>query len=68
MHANWPDRFFAKIVDTHLSKTGSKGGRVGDAISYVLSARELLDFALPLMRAVADPMAADCLEERTEHL
>lgn len=69
VHANWPDRFFAKIVDTHLSNTGKKGGRIGDAISYVLSARELLDFALPLMKAVAaDPTAADCLEEGTEHL
>ncbi len=67
VHANWPDRFFAKIVDSLLSKTGNKGVRVGDAMSYILSARELLDFALPLMQAVAaDPLAAGCLEERDE--
>lgn len=64
VHANWPDRFFAKIVDSLLAKTGNKGARVGEAMSYIFSARELFDFALPLMKAVAeDPLAADCLEQ-----
>ena len=68
VHAHWPDRFFAKIVDTYLIKTGNMGERVGDAMSYLLSARGLLDFALPLMEAVAaDPHAADYLERRDEH-
>jgi hypothetical protein len=67
VHANWPDRFFAKIVGRLLATTGNKGGRVGDAMSYILGARELLDFALPLMKAVAaDPVAAGCLEKRDE--
>jgi aminoglycoside 3-N-acetyltransferase len=26
VHADWPDRFFARIVDTLISKTGNKGG------------------------------------------
>jgi aminoglycoside 3-N-acetyltransferase len=57
VHANWPDRFFAKIVDSLLTKTGNEGGRVGDAMTYILSARELMDFALPLMEATAaDPL------------
>jgi aminoglycoside 3-N-acetyltransferase len=65
VHANWPDRFFAKIVDELLAQSGNKGGRVGDAMTYILNARELLDFALPLMKAVAeDPGGADSLEER----
>jgi aminoglycoside 3-N-acetyltransferase len=65
VHANWPDRFFAKIVDKLLAQGRNKGGRVGDAMTYILSARELLDFALPLMKAVAeDPRAADSLKER----
>jgi hypothetical protein len=65
VHANWPDRFFAKIVDELLAQSGNKGGRVGDAMTYILNARELLDFALPLIKAVAeDPGAADSLEER----
>ena len=68
VHANWPDRFFAKIVDSLLTKSGNNGSRVGKAMSYVLSARELFDFALPLMKAVAaDPLAAESLRERSEH-
>lgn len=68
VHANWPDRFFAKIVDGLLTKTRNNGARVGSAMTYVLSARELLDFALPVMKAVAaDPLAADSLKERNGH-
>ena len=68
VHPNWPDRFFAKIVDGLLTKTRNNGARVGSAMTYVLSARELLDFALPVMKAVAaDPLAADSLKERNGH-
>jgi aminoglycoside 3-N-acetyltransferase len=64
VHANWPDRFFARIIDSFLNKAGNNGTRVGDAIAYILSARELLDFALPVMKAVAaDPRAAELLKE-----
>ena len=63
-HANWPPRFFALITDTYLATTGNRGARVGDAMCYLLSARGLLDFALPVMRAVAaDARAADGLGE-----
>jgi aminoglycoside 3-N-acetyltransferase len=62
-HTNWPDRFFAKIVDSLLTKTSNHGARVGSAMTYILSARELLEFALRLMKAVAaDPHAADSLQ------
>lgn len=68
VHENWPDRFFAKIVDSLLTKTRNNGARVGKAMTYILSARELLDFALPLMKAVAaDPLAAESLKERSGH-
>jgi aminoglycoside 3-N-acetyltransferase len=61
-HANWPDRFFARIVDTYLARTDNRGGRVGDAASVLLDARGLLEFALPVMEAVAaDAGAADRL-------
>jgi aminoglycoside 3-N-acetyltransferase len=53
VHPNWPDRFFAQIVDAHLAATGNFGGLVGNALSYLLRARELLDSALPAMRAMA---------------
>jgi aminoglycoside 3-N-acetyltransferase len=69
VHANWPPDFFAKIVDAYLTGTGNQGARVGDAMSYVFGARGLLDFALPLMEAVAlDPSAADNLSKRDGHL
>jgi aminoglycoside 3-N-acetyltransferase len=68
VHANWPDRFFAKIVDTLLTNTANKGSRVGDAMTYVLNTREVLDFAIPTMKAVAmDPLAAESLQELTSH-
>jgi aminoglycoside 3-N-acetyltransferase len=67
-HANWPDRFFAKIVDSLLVKTENNGAQVGNAMTHILSARELLDFALPLMKAVAaDPLAVESLKERNGH-
>jgi aminoglycoside N3'-acetyltransferase len=66
-HANWPDRFFAKIVDSLLVKTQNNGALVGNAMTHILSARELLDFALPLMEAVAaDQLTARSLRERDD--
>jgi len=53
VHTNWPDRFFATIIDSLLTMTRNKGARVGKAMTYILSASELFDFALPLMKAVA---------------
>ena len=52
-HPHWPDRFFARLVDTYLSTTNNLGRHVGDARSYAFDARGLLDFALDCMRAVA---------------
>jgi aminoglycoside 3-N-acetyltransferase len=52
-HPNWPPRFFARLVDTYLTQTGNAGGRVGDAESVLFESRALLDFALPVMRALA---------------
>jgi aminoglycoside 3-N-acetyltransferase len=63
-HANWPDRFFARIVDTYLAATDNRGGRVGAAGCHLLSARGLLEFARPVMERVArDPRAAGELQE-----
>ena len=52
-HANWPDRFFARITDTFLRNEGVSPGLVGDAASYLVSSAGLLAFAVPLMEAVA---------------
>jgi len=43
VHANWPNRFFAKIVNSFLAKTGNEGGRAGDAMTYLPGARDPLD-------------------------
>jgi len=52
-HPSWPDRFFAEIVDAHLEATANRGGRIGNAASWLLNARALLGFALERMRATA---------------
>jgi aminoglycoside 3-N-acetyltransferase len=64
-HPNWPDRFFARIVDSYLAETQNRGGRVGAASCHLFSARGLLAFARPVMERVArDARAADALTER----
>ena len=52
-HPNRPDRFFSRIVDTYLAQTTNSGGRVGDAPSFLLDSRGLLELALRVMREVA---------------
>ena len=52
-HPNWPTRFFARLVDAYLAQTRNRGGRVGAAKAHVLSARGLLNFALPIMVSLA---------------
>jgi aminoglycoside 3-N-acetyltransferase len=59
-HPNWPDRFFARIVDLHLRRTRNRGGLIGNAQSHLIQARALLDHALPIMKQLAlDHRAAD---------
>ena len=52
-HPNWPERFFAQIVNKHLSAANNRGGRVGNAHCFLLDATGLLDLALAEMRSVA---------------
>ena len=52
-HPAWPDRFFATIVDQFLAQTGNSGGLVGEAGCPLLPARELLEFARPIMERTA---------------
>jgi aminoglycoside 3-N-acetyltransferase len=53
VHPNWPDRFFARLVDGYLTASKNRGGLVGDAWCHLLPARELMRFARPLMERVA---------------
>jgi aminoglycoside 3-N-acetyltransferase len=52
-HANWPDRFFALIVDDFIQKKRgtrlSREGKVGGADSYLLDAAALVAHAAPIM-------------------
>jgi aminoglycoside 3-N-acetyltransferase len=64
VHPNWPDRFFALIVDEYLAQSRNRGGLVGDAPSHLLSARGLLQVALPIMADTAEPEEQNH-EERT---
>ncbi len=52
-HAAWPDRFFAQIVNAHLSRTRNAGARVGRAHAFLTGSRGLLEEALAQMTAVA---------------
>jgi aminoglycoside 3-N-acetyltransferase len=52
-HPNWPDRFFAQIVNAYLAKTHNRGGRVGHAHCFLFDARGLLALALDEMRLAA---------------
>jgi aminoglycoside 3-N-acetyltransferase len=52
-HENWPNRFFARIVDDYLAAAGNRGGRVGDAHAFLFPARDFFYFAAPIMRAAA---------------
>jgi aminoglycoside 3-N-acetyltransferase len=68
VHANWPERFFGRLVDGHLSASQNRGGLVGDASCYLVSVRELLRFARPVMERVAtDRRAADDLAVLPDH-
>ena len=52
-HENWPERFFAQIVDSYLDASANRGGRVGNASSFLMPARGLLDHAIREMERVA---------------
>lgn len=53
VHPRFPDRFFAQIVNRHLSRTRNRGGRVGYAHCFLTEAKGLLELALSEMRHAA---------------
>ena len=52
-HQNWPERFFAQIVDGFTSSHAVPHGLVGNADTYVLETASLLPYAAARMRQVA---------------
>ena len=49
-HPGWPERLFGDIVDGYLASTANQGGMVGDARSFLIDGRGLLDRALTVMQ------------------
>ena len=56
-HANWPERFFALIVDDFIARLRGTAlctlGKVGDADCALLDAAALVAFAIPVMERTA---------------
>jgi aminoglycoside N3'-acetyltransferase len=52
-HPNWPERFFALIVNKHLAMTQNRGARVGYAHCFLIDAKGLLALALDEMQTIA---------------
>jgi aminoglycoside 3-N-acetyltransferase len=58
-HPYWTEGCFARLVDGYLTQTQNDGAIVGNARSYLLPARSLLDFALPeLLRLAVAPQSS----------
>jgi aminoglycoside 3-N-acetyltransferase len=60
---DWPDLFFADIVQRFLQTSGATAARLGNALTHVLDAKALVEFAIPIMIATAarlDAAAAGC--------
>jgi aminoglycoside 3-N-acetyltransferase len=52
-HPAWPEDLFRQIVDGYLSSTSNRGGKVGDAQSYLMDASGLLEHAVSVMTTLA---------------
>lgn len=52
-HDNWPDDFFAQLIDGYVQQAGTNAGTVGNAPSLLISARGLLKYALGEMKRIA---------------
>jgi len=50
----WPDRFFASILEQYLEKNNIKPKKIGNADSYLIGAKSLVDFAVPIFIAAAE--------------
>lgn len=50
----WPDRFFATILDNYLKGHDIHPKNVGKANSYLIDAKSLVDFAIPIFVKAAE--------------
>lgn len=45
----WPERFFEKIIKKYFEATSIQPKKVGNADSYLVDAKSLVDFAIPIL-------------------
>ncbi|WP_035914890.1 aminoglycoside 3-N-acetyltransferase [Legionella lansingensis] len=50
----WPERFFATIVEKFIEEYRLQAKRIGQAKSYLLDVKSLVDFAVPIFIQAAD--------------
>jgi aminoglycoside 3-N-acetyltransferase len=53
---DWPDRFFALIVNAFIADGRSVVGRLGNAETHILDAQGLVNYAIPIMVATAEKL------------
>jgi aminoglycoside 3-N-acetyltransferase len=58
---NWPERFFADIVQAFVQTPNVRTARLGDAVTHSLDARALVDFAIPIMVETAARLDAPAM-------
>lgn len=45
----WPDRFFEKIVQSYFEIYSIQARKVGNANTYLIDGKSLVEFAIPIM-------------------
>lgn len=45
----WPDRFFEKILQRYFNEHSTQPKKIGNADSYLIDAKSLVDFSIPIM-------------------
>jgi aminoglycoside 3-N-acetyltransferase len=58
---DWPERFFADIVQAFMQTPNVRAARLGDAVTHSLDARALVDFAIPIMVETAARLDAPAM-------
>ena len=58
---DWPERFFAYIVQAFLQTPSVRTARLGDAVTHSLDAKALVEFAIPIMVETAARLDAAAL-------
>jgi aminoglycoside 3-N-acetyltransferase len=58
---DWPERFFADIVQAFVQTPNVRTARLGNAVTHCLDAKALVDFAIPIMVETAARLDAPAM-------